>query len=134
MIESGFRQGLSKWMKTWGVFWQSIETSTNPGMPDGYYCYQGRSGWLELKHLKEIPKRANTPLFKSLNHGLRVEQVVWFEVSLAHGVRVDILCKFERRMFLVPGFMAEQFNSMTWDWLQQYEVTKEDLHRHVTGL
>lgn len=128
MIESGLRRKLSGLFKDHGIFSQSIESTTNPGMPDMFYqASVFVNGWLELKLLKNIPAKVETSLFRSMNHGLRDEQIVWILRCLAAGGRVAILAGYERRYFLVPGKFAEGFNHFTWAMLQEHEVTRDQL-------
>lgn len=37
------------------IFLQRHEDKFAPGIPDISYCYRGKSGWIELKYLKNYP-------------------------------------------------------------------------------
>lgn len=127
MRESALRSKFMKLLKDSGFFAQAIESSTNPGMPDTYLIYQGAATWIECKLLKDLPKRAETSLFKSLNHPLSNEQRNWITICIAHGGNCAILVGYDRKYYLVPGVYADTFNELTWDKLQRFLVTREDL-------
>lgn len=125
-VESGLRQRIAELLRIQGFFVQSIESETNPGMPDMYWR-KGEAGWLELKHVKVLPKRETTSLFKSLNHPLLIEQINWIDLELEHCGRAEILVGYQRDYFLVPGEQCRQFNDFTWNDLQRYKVDKYDI-------
>lgn len=121
------RKPLMEMLKENGFFAQAIESSTNPGMPDTWHIVDGQSGWVECKHVTTLPKRPDTSLFKSLNHPLSNEQEIWITRCVAKRGNAAILAKYQRRWFLVPGKLAEQFNSFTFSQLEMFEVSKLEL-------
>ena len=127
MKESRLRRKVVGWFREAGMFVQSIESETTPGLPDTYILCNGVTWWLELKDIKEIPKRNTTSLFKSLNHPLLPEQSNWIEQCIDHGGNVAILVGHERRVFLVPGQQADTFNELTWEQIQPYEISRDKL-------
>lgn len=64
-LESSFRQWLDKQFTQRGWFFQSIETTTQAGVPDAYVHTPSKTGWYELK-------KGNTALPL-----IRKEQRVW---------------------------------------------------------
>lgn len=126
--ESDLRQRLAEFFRERRCFVQSIESETNPGMPDMYWSYmRGRRGWLELKHIKEMPKRASTSVFRSMNHPLRKEQIIWIAEELKHGGNVNIIVGYGREYFLVPGEQAAMFNDFTEERLREFICPKQQL-------
>lgn len=125
--EAVLRQRVGGWMKDAGFFHQAIESGICPGMPDIWYIRQGITGWLELKMLKQIPARAHTPLFASLNHPLSNEQINWIGRCLRQGGRAHIFVGYMSHYFLIHGDDAELFNDLTWESIQRYKITKEGL-------
>lgn len=61
MIETDFWASIRKEMKgRWLA--TRIETETEIGVPDVAYSLPTGHGWIELKWLKELPKRPDTPV------------------------------------------------------------------------
>lgn len=139
--ETDVRARVGKYLREQGFFVQPMETGAIAnGVPDLWYSkpirlaapgIQGlaRTGWLELKKVREIPKRATTSLFKSLNHSLDIYQANWINQCIAHGTVANILVAYERRYFFVPGRYADKFNDFTWEDLQKFEVEKDEIAR-----
>lgn len=133
-LEGALRSRVSGWLREAGFFCQPIETgSIGEGIPDLFYTHINSSvtwpvnGWLELKKIKEMPKRQYTAVFKSINHPLSIEQANWIGRCNESGTRADILVGFGRDYFLVPGALADTFNELTEPQLRRYTVTKEQL-------
>jgi len=75
------------------VFWTSIETSTEPGVPDSFYCFNGVSGWLEFKKIfsgERVPSL--TPV-----------QVLWHARLARKGGRSFFAVRRNQDLLLVPG-------------------------------
>lgn len=137
--ESDVRQRVAKFLRGEGFFVQAMETGAiADGVPDMFYSRSltpgrqqalplGANGWLELKKVREIPKREDTSLFKSLNHPLGIYQANWITACIEAGTKANILVAYERRYFFVPGHMADNFNELTWSQLCRYEIKKEEL-------
>ncbi len=131
-LESTLRQRIGRLLKENKFFYQSLEATTAPGLPDMYYR-KGVAGWIELKHIKKIPKKATTGIFTSYNHPLSNEQINWISLELAHGGRANILASYENALFLVPGRLAHEFNDLTWVGLRAYLVTPNELLERLIG-
>jgi hypothetical protein len=125
--ESALRSRFMKMLKDAGFFAQAIESSTNPGMPDVWHIVDGVSGWVECKMVKVLPARAETSLFKSLNHPLSCEQENWIAMCRTKLANCAILVAYERRYFLVPGKHAEVFNTFSMKRLTDFEVSRDQL-------
>lgn len=124
--ESALRQRITRLLRDYGFFVQAIESETTPGIPDIYYR-NGIAGWLELKHIKVMPLRPTTSIFKSYNHELSNEQASWISLERRYGGRADILVGYGRELFFVPGQFAERFNNFTEPDLRAFTVTKDQL-------
>jgi hypothetical protein len=89
-----------------------LEFNPVPGIPDVDFCVRGIEGKIELKDRPQPPVRANTPAFGE-EKGLRGDQIGWISRRVKHRGRVFILGEVGRLVFLVGGWHARQFNSMT---------------------
>lgn len=87
---------------------KKVQDAYNRGMPDVRYCVGGRSGWLELKYIKERPKRPTTPLHINLS----VEQARQLSEWHGAGDRAHVLVGVEKTWYLlrhdVPQRVPEQ--------------------------
>lgn len=145
-LEGALRGRVSGWLREAGFFCQPIETGgISDGVPDLFYTHNNPSvvnphltkpanGWLELKKIKEMPKRSYTAIFKSINHPLSIEQANWIGRCIESGTRADILVGFGREYFFVPGSKADNFNELTEPQLRQYTITREQLIVKLRGL
>lgn len=127
MIESGLRRKVAGLLREAGFFVQTIETETGPGVPDMWWVKDGKSGWIELKLVQNIPVRPTTAVFKSMNHPLSTEQVNWISLCLTFGGRADILVGYKTEYFLIPGKQVEQVNGFTESALRNYKVSRNDI-------
>jgi hypothetical protein len=93
-----------------GICMDRIENALVPGMPDANLSSAGVDVWLELKHIGEKPKRADTKVFG--NKGLRPEQIPWCMDRAKCGSRVFIFAQIEEGLVLMHGIYAKQFNDM----------------------
>lgn len=133
--EADVRARVGKYLREQGFFVQAMETGAiADGVPDMWYSKKVgseglalRHGWLELKKVREIPKKPGTTLFRSMNHPLSVYQCNWITSCIEAGTRASILVAYERRYFFVPGQNAEKFNDFTWEDLQMFEIKKDEL-------
>lgn len=123
-----------------------VENMVGPGTPDVNYCANNnrrglvREGWIELKHVGELPKRDGTPVFGA--GGLRDEQIVWISQRVRRGGRVYILAQMAEGIALLKGYHARNFNDMClseigenacWlhagdspDWQELFDVLTEE--------
>lgn len=108
-------------------FVQQVENSVGPGTADTYFALGRCSGWIELKVAREFPKRENTPVFKSLNRGLELEQEAWLYQCARNGGNSWIFAKIVTWYVLVPGYYSHFFNSMTLEEFRRYEILPGDL-------
>jgi hypothetical protein len=69
-----------------------VETFTEPGVPDSFYCFGGVSGWIEFK-------RTGTNRIKSLDD----RQVLWHARLARKGGRSFFAVRRNRDLLLVPG-------------------------------
>lgn len=145
-VESDLRARVAKLLREHGYMTQPIETGAIvEGVPDLWYSKVtqlgevmslGRviranrvthSGWIELKKIKEMPKKSTTAIFKSMNHPLLQMQENWIENAIEHGTTVWILVGYGRDYFMIPGYYASQFNSFTELDLRKFQVDKSDI-------
>lgn len=97
--ENTFKKYLLKKMGTrWSV--QSHEDRFSIGVPDLSYGAEGVNGWIELKQLKDWPKREATKVpLKSAAH-FSVEQVNWLLKRGKKGGNCYLLVKVGQEYFL----------------------------------
>jgi AraC-like DNA-binding protein len=112
---------------------QQIENMVGNGVPDTYYAVKGVQGWLELKYAENIPARASTAVFRSLNRGLDVEQEAWIFKCAQHGGVAHVYAQIGKRCYLVPGHLAYQFNAMTHEEFQEFYVEQKDLREALVS-
>ena len=79
-----------------------VENMLVPGMPDVNICIDGVESWIEIKTPTE-PKRPTTPLFRSRNHPLSIEQVNWFKEQVGAGGRCWLYIDTDQRRMLING-------------------------------
>ena len=79
-------------------FIQRIETAIERGIPDVYFIYEGRSGWIEGKYIRQ-PKRKTTKLKVKIT----VEQIAWHISHARHGGISYFLIKKGRDVYLFKG-------------------------------
>lgn len=80
-----------------------IETSTQRGVADVAYCFNGHAGWLELKQLSAWPKRESTPIRIP---SLKLEQVLFLESWRAAKGNAYLLMQIEKTYCLLSSDMA----------------------------
>ena len=114
-------------------FVQQIENLVGLGVPDTHYVVEGKSGWLELKFAENIPARASTAVFKSLNRGLDIEQEAWIFKYAQHGGIVHMLPQIGKRCFIVPGYLAYQFNTMTCEEFEPYACELKNVRAYLAS-
>lgn len=133
--ESALRGRVCGWLREAGFFVQPIETgSIVEGVPDLWFALNKEvHGWLELKKIKEMPKKDTTAVFKSLNHPLSNSQANWIGVARSHGQRANIFIQSDREYFLVPGSLADMFNELTESDLRKYKSSKLHLLAVLTN-
>lgn len=123
-VESGFRRRVAGILRDSGFFVQAIENEVGPGVPDVWYVVEATQRWLELKYIQQMPKKAETSVFRSLNHGLEKEQVNWIELCINKGGKAAVLIGYKNEYFLIPGYMARLVNDFTETELRKFTVTK----------
>lgn len=100
-----------KWLAT------RIESCAGNGVPDVAYTVKNKHGWMELKYIKEWPKREST----KIKLPLRPEQKLWIATrgKLADGVWV--MCKIDNDYYLLDYELAilacDGWTRSEWDML-----------------
>jgi len=82
-----------KWLAT------RIESNAGNGVPDVVFCVPNINGFMELKFIKEWPKRPET----KVKLPLRPEQKLWVETRGKRGGNVWVFCRIENSMFLLDN-------------------------------
>lgn len=78
-----------------------VENRVSSGMPDIHYISEEGSGWIELKYIKELPKKG------SVKSGLRRAQSIWHDAYQRNGGQSWILLRVGRRdVILINGCHA----------------------------
>lgn len=88
-----------------------VENGVMVGMPDVYYCFDGTSGWIELK-APTAPARKNSKLFGS-SHQLTLQQRNWLDAHREAGGRGWIAIETEDYVALLDASWACNLNVMT---------------------
>ena len=102
---------------------QRIESGgTAMGIPDVNYCFDGKEGWIELKH-GVWPKKGSTHCFAS-QRGLTPEQVEWLSFRAQCGGRVWILLQVSFDVLLIPGKCAALVNGSTMAQMLELAVVR----------
>lgn len=112
-------------------FWQRIENSTCGGIPDIYFGISGIFGWVEGKYARVIPTNPLTPVFKSLNRGLEVEQENWLYDHARNKGLCWIFARIRKDYILVPGIRALDFNNMTLSQFDPYRVELDMIRMYL---
>jgi hypothetical protein len=85
--------------------------------------------WIEMKAVKEWPKREGSRVFG--DSGLSVEQINWHIAATQKGVRAAVLCGvgvgYKRQLFLVPSRYCELFNLYTKKELEEWACSIDSL-------
>ena len=103
-----------------------VENPANPGTPDLNCCYRGVEFWIEFKQVKELPKKADTPVFTGC---LKPHQALWAMLRTRAGGRCSVVGYVEsiNEFFIIPGKMAMEFNSMTINQLRKETISLEEM-------
>lgn len=103
-----------------------VENPAHPGTPDVNCCYNGIEFWPELKQTSSLPKRKDTPVFAG---ALRPEQIVWHTLRSKAQGRSYIVAEVKeaKRVFVIPGKYAREFNDMPLERLEELTLTVEDM-------
>ena len=86
------------------IFLQRHEDNCSPGIPDISFCYQGVSGWIELKYRDKFPIKESTPILFS---HFTIIQRKWMEQYTKAGGNGWILLRIEKETFLIKGQAAK---------------------------
>lgn len=73
------------------------------GTPDIYYNLHSQTGWIEGKHLDDLPATNKTPIIIPT---LTIEQVNWLTDEYAAGGRAFLLLRGGRRLLLFEPKVA----------------------------
>ena len=92
MSESALWKTLKKHLSSRGHLIR-VESSVGLGVPDVNYCFSGKDGWIELKEIKQFPKRPDTPV--RLPHFTSAQRN-WLRRRAQCGGRVFVLVRVLR--------------------------------------
>jgi len=108
-----------------------VENPANPGTPDVNACIDGVEFWSEQKQVPKLPRRSDTPVFAGC---LRPEQVLWHLLRNRAGGRTYICAYVQETedIFVIPGSLAQEFNSLTLDQLRESTLTITDMWDRTT--
>jgi len=103
-----------------------LENPACPGTPDINVCINGVEFWVETKRVKALPKNLRTPVFTGV---MRVEQKLWLRMRSKVGGRCFIAGKVEEEdlIFIIPGSMSYEFESMTLAQLREESIPMEQM-------
>lgn len=111
------RKGLSAFPRT---DLERVENGCKSDTPDVNYCIDGREGWIELKHVREAPKRAATVV--KVDH-YTPGQRLWAIRRASCGGLVWLLIRIGDETFLLNGAMAARYLGTSW--------TMADIRQHA---
>lgn len=101
-------------------------------MPDVNYCIEGAEGWIELK-VASIRRDPTAAVFGVTRYGMNRDQINWHIRQYQSGGRSFILIRFPHALFMLPGRVAMNVNSYTyqkmWDascWRAMIPTSKVD--------
>lgn len=107
--ETTFRRYLAKGLKPFGHIVQ-VENDMSDGQPDTNYCLSGSAGDIELKYIREWPKRSSTIVKPSC---YTVDQRKWiFKRTMALG-SVFLFVKVVNDYFLFAPYVAVELVGKT---------------------
>ena len=97
MTESSLWRYIKAGLANHRILLTRIESSSGNGVPDVTYTTETGHHWLELKYIKEWPKREST----LVKLPLRPEQKLWINTRGSLGGDVRVLVRIENEFFLV---------------------------------
>ena len=124
MSESNFWRYIHKKM---AGHWTAdrIENMVGAGIPDVTYCCKGTDGWLELKYMKNWPKREST----LIKVGLEDSQYAWMRRRLRNRSKnIFVFVQVGKEYTLIPiidiktleliyrGFTEDQWEDIKYYW------------------
>lgn len=107
-----------------------IESSVGNGIPDVLFCIPQKFLWIELKYVKEWPKRNST----KVKLPLRPEQVIWINSRGNLSGLVFVLIKIENDFFLIKHNEINELyaNGSTKDeWIDTFKNRKRYWSRRI---
>lgn len=116
MAESSLWNYLRKNMRGHG-HWIRIENSVELGTPDVNGCMDGEEIWIELKALKDWPKRASTQV--KIKHYTK-EQKQWILDRHHAGGNAFLFARVAREYFLFKPGAAQFVDKMTREQWHEY--------------
>lgn len=102
-----------------------IESSAGNGIPDISFGVQGKNGWIELKYIREWPKRQDT----KVKLPLRPEQKHWIKNRGQVSGDVWVLCRIHNEFFLLDYRLAMLAVE---GWTKQEWIMNSVLHWRIT--
>jgi hypothetical protein len=105
-----------------------LEDAAMRGLPDLYVAREGRSAWVELKHVPKLPVRRDTPIRTTLTS----EQTAMLrEIRVMGGVPTWLCVAIPDRIYLFEWKEAEIVRNgasfVRWKELASYEVPTHSL-------
>lgn len=82
-------------------FWTSVETFTEPGVPDSFFCFSGICGWIEFKQTFGDKIASLTP-----------QQVAWHAKLARKGGRSFFIVRRRSELIVVRGELGDQLRKM----------------------
>ena len=114
MSESDMRSKVTKALRHLDAI--AVENSVGPGTPDVQYI----EGWIELKWLRELPKRPDTIV--TIDH-YTPQQKIFAIRRRKKGGRCFMLIQCKREWLLLDGVVAgELINNTTWQELKDGSI------------
>lgn len=105
-----------------------IESSTQPGIADVFWCWKGFNGWLELKVLQQ-PVRASTCYD---TRRLTEEQEVWLGDTQRSGTSAMVLAQGGNVWMLVPAGNIHELRSLgNLEVRARYGISRSALLSHL---
>lgn len=102
MRENNVRAYLMGKLEPWGLI-RPIENDAGVGFPDVNFFFprQHAEGWIEVKYVRERPKRVTTPVFGEV---YKPSQRIWFRQRVTAGYRnVFTFIRLDDSFFLFDG-------------------------------
>lgn len=85
---------------------QAVENPINPGTPDVEFI----GGWVEIKYIREWPKRADTPL---RIHHFTAQQRLWISERRKRGGKVLIVVRVAKDLLLFESTWCMALGTLT---------------------
>ena len=118
MKESSVWQYIRKGLIGCEIHLTRIESSAGNGIPDVSFAISGINGFIELKYIKEWPKRDTT----KIKLPLRPEQRHWIKARMRLSGEIWVIVRIEDYFWLLDGNCAVHAAENGWtkqEWLEE---------------